>query len=211
MQERVFLFALTWTVGAVLEAPDRPKWDAHVRRVGPDTAMPRLLTTRSSADVASLFDFFPDLRVPGCPWTRWARPAWRLPPGRHSPRWLLVPTIESLRCCALLTVGAEVCGVPLMVTGGQGTGKSATVSLLLEARAAGQQGVVFADGAQVAAASLLGQTQVRVAACGAAVCYACAHASMLAGTLPSLPLVFDPAVVAIVHAFMRVCVCGGGG
>ncbi len=101
---------------------------------------------------------------------RWARPEWRLPTtGRSTnPRWLLVPTIESSRLGAVLTLAAEVCGCSVLLTGGQGTGKTATVSLFLESRVTGAAAATgFLDAAQIAAVQPNGLTMVSL---GGGVC-----------------------------------------
>ncbi len=64
-QERLFIFAATWSIGGVLEAVDRPRWDTIIRRIASDAAMPITLTgSRASADI-SVFDFYTDLKAPG--------------------------------------------------------------------------------------------------------------------------------------------------
>ena len=39
--EKLFLYALSWTVGGLLEAEDRAKWDAHLRGIAPKITMPQ--------------------------------------------------------------------------------------------------------------------------------------------------------------------------
>ena len=132
--ERLFVYAVTWGVGGLLDASERGRWDTQLRRLGSDGGMPFLANRHDT-----VFDFFVDVRRPGCPWVRWTRPEWRLPSARARVNMLdvLVPTIDSARVVVVTGLVLDVAGSPVLVTGGQGTAKTSTVTMFLEARGNG--------------------------------------------------------------------------
>lgn len=73
--ERLLLYCLTWSVGGVLEAADRLKWDANLRRRLPEEALPP--TMSHDGDQLTLYDFYVDLET--FEWRRWRAPKWTYP------------------------------------------------------------------------------------------------------------------------------------
>mgnify|MGYP001188675402 CR=1 FL=1 len=93
--ERVFLYALLWSVAGILETPDRARVDAHLR------TKPSNLPTCSAPD--TVYEFRVD-EASG-DWAHWGSqiPAWEVPGGQDVGEIfpsLLVPTIDSAICCA---------------------------------------------------------------------------------------------------------------
>ncbi|KAL0227387.1 hypothetical protein P9112_014711 [Eukaryota sp. TZLM1-RC] len=118
--ERMFVFALIWSLGALLETEDRLKFDQFLRSEC-NLALPVCSSPHS------VYDFW--INEETGEWQRWRD---RVPeyqyPVDHAPPFssVLVPTIDSVRCSTLIGLLAEQ-GHPVMLTGEAGTAKSVTL------------------------------------------------------------------------------------
>ena len=146
--ERIFLYALTWTVGGVLEGDDRRKFDEFLRAqeltidIADDDEeegiMPEML---ADAIASTVYDYFVD--VASGDWVRFSAPVWDYPipddddePGAIMPTLrfssLLVPTADSeraLNLIGLLQSPKSQKGkspYPVLLTGQSGTAKTST-------------------------------------------------------------------------------------
>ncbi|KAL0250960.1 hypothetical protein GEMRC1_000174 [Eukaryota sp. GEM-RC1] len=125
--ERVFVFALIWSLGAALEAEDRQKFDEFLRS---DLGLP--LPVCSSPN--SVYDFW--INEETGEWQRWKD---RVPdynyPIDHTPTFssVLVPTIDSTRCTTLISLVANQ-GLPVMLLGEAGTAKTVTIQSFISSK-----------------------------------------------------------------------------
>ena len=129
---RLFVYAMIWTVAGILEADDRAKVDAKLR----------------SKECAKLLGVeLPDTQAPDTvyeyrvdeasgEWVHWVRqiPAIELPQGKdlgNKFATILVPTIDSVRNEYTLGLSVSL-GRPVLLVGGPGTAKTATVLQFLD-------------------------------------------------------------------------------
>eukprot|EP00985_Skeletonema_marinoi_P025985 scaffold19647_cov107-Skeletonema_marinoi.AAC.1 len=115
--ERVFVYCLCWSVGALLEAEDRMKFDAWLRERDP-TVMPKV------DEGETIFEYFVDSS--SGEWEKWKPPHWTYPKGeRLDFSNLLVPTMDSTRAQHVIrTIHSQK--VPVLVVGAEGTAKTST-------------------------------------------------------------------------------------
>ena len=134
--ERLFLMALTWAVGGLLEDRDRKRFDLWLRYSGAPLPDP-------TEAMATVFDGHVDLD--SIEWRPWQVPAWKFPDAgrglKEKPHHdgsvavfdignLVVPTKEIERSCALLsTIFSN--GMPVLVSGSSGTGKTTIINTAL--------------------------------------------------------------------------------
>ena len=120
--ERLFLYALIWTVAGILETKDRIKVDKHLRSLTKN--MPN-----SDESAETVFEFKVDDTTGE--WVHWASliPQWTLPVGGSVGEQfasLLIPTIDSVR--NEYTLGLSIGqGRSVLFIGGPGTAKTSTV------------------------------------------------------------------------------------
>ncbi len=137
--ERVFVYAITWSVGALLEGDDRAKWDAFLRKSSAgsdDSGLSGVLPEAKAGD--TVYDYFVEDASNGGSansWRRWSAPDWKYPdvaPGaklRFSS--LLVPTMDSRRSLYVMSQ-LQSQGLPVLMTGSQGTAKTSTALMWAE-------------------------------------------------------------------------------
>jgi len=145
--ERLLLYALSWSLGGLLESDDRLKWDAYLRSRSPSSMPPTGLSkagkgaagaaaaaAASAEDVDTIFEWYPDLTTTAgastpadpLPWRRWAAPAWEYPKTENLDfSNLLVPTMDSTRAISILD-HLHRRGKPVLLVGGPGTAKTST-------------------------------------------------------------------------------------
>ena len=128
---RIFVYALTWSIGALLEGEDRRKWDNFLReQPGSDeNALPQL---RGEED--TVYEYFVEDDAPN-EWKRWSAPKWNYPKVPHGQKLrfssLLVPTMDSRRSLYVMSQ-VQSQGLPVMMTGSQGTAKTSTALMWAE-------------------------------------------------------------------------------
>lgn len=125
--ERLFLYALAWATGGVLESEDRLKLTTYFSSLaGKDNnVMPAL----SAGDSIYAFKVNPD----SMEWEKWVAPVWEYPAQIAEPDFssMLVPTIETTRASFLLTQLHSQRKYSLM-TGSSGTAKTSTAAMFFE-------------------------------------------------------------------------------
>ena len=95
--ERLFVYALTWSVGGNLETADRAKFTEYITKIS-TAGMP---TISVAGDSLHEYRVNPD----SMEWERWKAPEWEYPRNLEEPDFsnMLVPTIESTRSGFILT------------------------------------------------------------------------------------------------------------
>lgn len=117
--ERILLYCLCWAVGGLLEADARVKFDAFLRTIDKNGAMPRCGPNET------IYEYFVSNETGT--WQLWKPPVWVYPAGQEKLDFsnLLVPTMDSTRaiynCQHLHKQKKAVCMV-----GGEGTAKTST-------------------------------------------------------------------------------------
>tara|TARA_B100000795_G_C22806619_1_gene445355 strand:- start:150 stop:14669 length:14520 start_codon:yes stop_codon:yes gene_type:complete len=157
--ERIFLYALTWTVGGVLEGDDRRKFDEYLRTqettaevAGDDDDDEGVMPETATDSVAStIYDYFVD--VTSGDWVKFSAPVWDYPipeddedtvttTAKPTLRFssLLVPTQDSERALNLIGLlqspqsqkGKQP--YPVLLTGQSGTAKTSTTLMWSQTR-----------------------------------------------------------------------------
>jgi dynein heavy chain len=121
--EKFFLYSLCWSVGALLEADDRMKFDQWLRERDTNNTMPKVEGSET------IYEYFVDPKT--CDWIKWTPPHWQYPTGDklNFPN-LLVPTMDSTR--ALYIIGQiHKQQSPVMVVGAEGTAKTSVQLMFL--------------------------------------------------------------------------------
>ena len=117
--ERIFLYCLTWALGGMLTARDRPKLNDEMRKLSGD------LAPRFEEDGDTFFEYF--VSEDTMDWMHWATrvPAWEYPAAEEKPKFarLIIPTLDSVRLDRLLDLVTSVNEKALFV-GGPGTAKT---------------------------------------------------------------------------------------
>ena len=115
--ERIFVYCLCWSVGALLESEDRIKFDAWLRKCDA-SVMPKV------EDGETIFEYF--VESESGDWKKWKPPIWSYPQGeRLDFSNLLVPTMDSTRAQHVIrTIHKQK--IPVLVVGAEGTAKTST-------------------------------------------------------------------------------------
>ncbi len=125
--ERLFIYALTWSAGGLLESDDRAKFTHHMVQVaGPNNHLPHF-------DFATdtLFEF--KVNGDSMEWERWVAPHWEYPAVPEDPDFsnMLVPTVETTRAAYILAnLHRRKRGA--LMTGSSGTAKTSTALMFFE-------------------------------------------------------------------------------
>ncbi|PSC73956.1 flagellar outer dynein arm heavy chain gamma [Micractinium conductrix] len=123
--ERLFLYCATWSLGGLLEARDRPRFDAHLRALT-DQAPEKVLESDT------IYEFLVNEQTGR--WQHWRErvPAWEYPRGIERPKFaqLVIPTLDSVRYEHLLGLVHSV-GKATLLVGGPGTAKTSTIQQFL--------------------------------------------------------------------------------
>jgi dynein heavy chain len=119
--ERIFVYCLCWTVGGLLEADARVKFDEFLRGIDRSTA--QIMPVCGPGE--TVYEYFVSGETGT--WQPWKPPKWDYPAGQEKLDFsnLLVPTMDSTRACYncqhLHKQRKAVCMV-----GGEGTAKTST-------------------------------------------------------------------------------------
>lgn len=121
--EKIFLYCLCWSVGALLEADDRTKLDQWLREKDTNKCMPVV------EDSETIYEYFVDPKT--CEWKRWSPPTWEYPVGEklNFPN-LLVPTMDSTRALYVIQQIHKQ-QHPVMIVGAEGTAKTSVQLMFL--------------------------------------------------------------------------------
>ncbi|GMH97336.1 hypothetical protein TrST_g8180 [Triparma strigata] len=122
--ERLFLFALTWSVGGMFEMEDRAKFDEYLREFS--QVMP---PKQNNSDTVYMFNVNSETME----WERWEAPSWTYPSYSEELDFatLLVPTIDSTRALYLMDSFGQK-KKPVLLCGGSGTSKTSTAEMYFE-------------------------------------------------------------------------------
>lgn len=124
--ERLFLYAMAWSVGGVLEAEDRLKFTNYLLNIASKSGNNFAFPPMSAGE--SLFEYRVDTYTMG--WVKWEAPAWEYPsPGASTDpdfSTLFVPTVESTRAASILS-HMHAQNRPTLLTGDSGTSKTSIV------------------------------------------------------------------------------------
>lgn len=117
--EKVFLYCLAWTVGGLLEAEGRMKFDSFLRTHDKNNRMPKC------NEGETIYEYF--VSADTGEWTLWRPPQWHYPQTEKLDfSNLLVPTMDSTRasynCMLMHKQKKAVC-----LVGAEGTAKTSTV------------------------------------------------------------------------------------
>jgi dynein heavy chain len=128
--ERLFMYALTWSVGGLLEVDDRAKFTKHVvglatdnKRVGHGPTMTEKGDT--------LFEY--RVNTDSMEWERWKAPLWEYPVSIENPDFssMLVPTMETARSSYIISqIHKRRRGC--LMTGSSGTAKTSTAQIFFD-------------------------------------------------------------------------------
>ena len=130
--ERLFLFALCWSVGGRLNELDRAKFDSWLR--DKSTEMPKLPKKTKGEDPLTVYDYEIDYKT--ISWVRFTAPEWEFPielDRAHNMDMasLLIPTIDSHRAIKLISM-LHCRDYPVMMVGGTGTAKTVTALMFFD-------------------------------------------------------------------------------
>ena len=120
--ERLFIYALTWSVGGLLEDNDRAKFTEYICNL----TTVGLPTFTTEGDTLYEYRVNPD----SMEWERWKAPEWEYPVDVAEPNFanMLVPTIESARVGFIIEqLQKRKKGV--LMTGSSGTAKSSIAAM----------------------------------------------------------------------------------
>ena len=124
--ERIFLYALCWSVAGLLEYEDRVKFDQHLREIDA-SAMPELL-----AEGDTIFEYLVEPAT--CAWRKVAPPGWQYPRGEKLDfSNLLVPTMDSTRANYIMRhMHKQGKATPVLIVGASGTAKTSTALMFFD-------------------------------------------------------------------------------
>ncbi len=119
--EKLFLFALAWSVGGLLEFEDRVKFDEWLRKHDSARAMPAVM------EGETLYEYVVDVAT--LDWKRWAPPQWTYPDTDVLDfSNLLIPTVDSTRALYLLRTLHKM-RRPVFMVGAEGTAKTSAATM----------------------------------------------------------------------------------
>ena len=118
--ERIWLYCLCWTVGGLLEADGRHKFDAFIRNIDKNsTIMPKC------NEGETIYEYYVYGETGN--WVLWRPPKWQYPVGQEKLDFsnLLVPTMDSTRAC-YNCMHVHKQKKAICMVGGEGTAKTST-------------------------------------------------------------------------------------
>lgn len=123
--ERLFLFSLVWTIGSLLEVPDRTKLDEYLRRLSDQ--MP--IAENNNEYIYTIYDYklnFGKKDGENIYFEKWAKPPFDFPEiGRIDYANILIPTSNTERSIYLMDIFYQL-NKPILITGSGGTAKTST-------------------------------------------------------------------------------------
>jgi dynein heavy chain len=95
--EKLFLYCLCWSMGALLEQEDRVKFHVWIKERDTKKCMPQV------GEGETIYEYFVNLKTMA--WEQWRPPTWTYPQSEKLDfSNLLVPTMDSTRALFLLQV-----------------------------------------------------------------------------------------------------------
>ena len=124
--EKFFLYSLCWSLGSLLEAEDRAKFDCWLRERDTNNVMPTV------SEGETIYEYFVDPAT--LEWKRWSPPKWTYPQGEklNFPN-LLVPTMDSTRAIYVIKQ-IHMQKAPVLIVGAEGTAKTSVQLMFLAAQ-----------------------------------------------------------------------------
>ncbi|GMH89960.1 hypothetical protein TrVE_jg7050 [Triparma verrucosa] len=121
--ERIFVYSLAWSVGGLLEAEDRLKFDQWLRDQDTNGAMPTV------EEGETIYEYYIDSKT--LQWTKWYPEKWTYPEGEKLDfSNLLVPTMDSTRALYVVnTIHKQL--APVLICGAEGTAKTSVLLMFL--------------------------------------------------------------------------------
>lgn len=121
--ERLFAFAMAWSLGGLLESNDRVKFHSFLARTGIDVP-------KTTSEESSIYEY---LVEDSGAWKHWNErvPLWEYPKD-STPDFasILVPTVDNVRTDYLISIVAKQ-GKPVLLIGESGTAKTVTIQQYL--------------------------------------------------------------------------------
>ena len=127
--ERLFLYAITWSLGGLLEKEDRILFNDHLVSLVEDGGDSALLPPIQEGE--TLFDY--RVNLDSMEWDKWAAPQWTYPSNIEEPDFsnMLVPTVETTRASFILSQMHKQ-GRCSILTGSGGTAKTSTALMFFD-------------------------------------------------------------------------------
>lgn len=127
--EKLFLYSLCWSLGALLEQEDRVKFHHWLTALDTNHLLPII-----EEEGETIYEYYVNLK--SLVWEKWRPPLWTYPlssspDGRLDFSNLLVPTVDSTRAIFLLQQLHKQCK-PILVVGAEGTAKTSTNLMFLK-------------------------------------------------------------------------------
>ena len=121
--EKFFVYSLCWSVGGLLEAEDRLKFDQWLRDNDSSNIMPEV------EEGETIYEYFVNAKT--CQWEKWVPEKWIYPTGNKLDfSNLLVPTMDSTRALFVLQTIHKVKGA-VLICGAEGTAKTSVNLMFL--------------------------------------------------------------------------------
>jgi hypothetical protein len=117
--ERLFIYSIFWSVGALLEQDDRQKMHKFVAAIA-GALMPPAAADKNETG----YEFYVRLNTPTLEWARWEAPSWSYPADRFQFSTCLVPTVDSARAEFLIDRCMRKLRRPVLLIGSSGTAKT---------------------------------------------------------------------------------------
>ena len=140
--EKMFLYCVTWSLGGMLQASDRPKLSKKMQELS-GAAAPTMDASET------FFEYFVD--DTSKEWAHWESrvPEWSYPHEEEKPKFaqLIIPTLDSVRLEALLGAVTSVDEAALFV-GGPGTAKTTAIKQFMagfDGDEIGQKAITFSS------------------------------------------------------------------
>ena len=118
--ERVFLYALCWSLGSLLESDDRIKFSAKVSELSGGN-LPSLAMTSDE----TLYDYFVNEET--MEWEKWQAPEWEYKADTFNFSTCLVPTVDSSSAEYLIDTMLNKLHKPVLILGSTGTAKTSII------------------------------------------------------------------------------------
>jgi dynein heavy chain len=121
--EKFFLYSLCWSLGGLLEAEGRSKFDCWLRERDTKKAMPNV------SEGETIYEYFVNPKT--LEWERWSPPKWNYPTGEKlNFSNLLVPTMDSTRAMYVIKQ-IHMQKAPVLIVGAEGTAKTSVQLMFL--------------------------------------------------------------------------------
>lgn len=130
--ERLFIYAVSWSIGGLLEVDDRRKITIYIKSISeasPNATKGIFPTFADTED--TIFEY--RVNTDSMEWERWVAPLWEYPSSIEEPDFssMLVPTVETTRASFILGHLHARKRAALM-TGSSGTAKTSTAQIFFD-------------------------------------------------------------------------------